>query len=64
MTGRSLGNPVLSKEAHVTLIDAVLAGAVLAGLALNAMARLWWADPLAGLVIVYYGLREGQGAWR
>ena len=24
----------------------------------------WWADPLAGLVIVYYGLTEGWAAWR
>jgi hypothetical protein len=22
----------------------------------------WWADPLAGLVIVYYGIREGWHA--
>jgi hypothetical protein len=24
----------------------------------------WWADPLAGLVVVYYGLTEGRSAWR
>jgi len=62
MTGRRLGNPVLVKEGFVTLIDAVLAGAVLAGLVLNAAAGWWWADPLAGLVIVYYGLKEGREA--
>ncbi len=62
-TGRQLGNAVLAAEAHVTLIDAYLAGAVLIGLALNALLGWWWADPLAGLVIVYYGIKEGLAAW-
>ena len=62
ITGRQLGNPVLIKEGYVTLIDALLAAAVLAGLVLNAVAGWWWADPLAGLVIVYYGLKEGKEA--
>lgn len=42
----------------------ILAGAVLLGIGLNALAGLWWADPLAALVIVYYGLREGIAAIR
>lgn len=63
-TGRRLGNPVLLTEARVTLIDAALAAAVLAGLSLNALLSWWWADPLAALVIVYYGIREGRAAWR
>lgn len=29
---------------------------------LNTAVGWWWADPLAGLVIVYYGLREGRQA--
>ena len=29
-----------------------------AGLALNAAAGLWWADPLAGYVVVFYAARE------
>ncbi len=57
-TGRALDNPVLTTEGRVTLVDAVLAVAVLAGLAVNAAAGLWWADPLAALVIVFYALRE------
>jgi hypothetical protein len=40
-TGAALGNPVLSTEGRVTLIDAILATAVLGGLALNA-APGWW----------------------
>jgi divalent metal cation (Fe/Co/Zn/Cd) transporter len=61
-TGKQLGNRVLQTEARVTLIDGYLALAVLAGLILNAAAGLWWADPLAGFVIVGYGLREGSAA--
>ena len=64
VTGQQLGNVVLMTEGHVTLIDAYLAGAVLIGLVLNALFGWWWADPLASLVIVYYGIREGMHAWR
>ncbi len=62
-TGRDLGNVVLQTEGKVTLVDAYLAGAVLFGLLLNGLAGLWWADPIAALVIVYYGFREGFTAW-
>jgi hypothetical protein len=51
---------ILTTEARVTLIDAALAGAVLIGIGLNALFGWWWADPLAGLVIVCYGLTEGR----
>jgi divalent metal cation (Fe/Co/Zn/Cd) transporter len=61
-TGSALGNRVLETEARVTLIDGLLATAVLAGLVLNAWAGLWWADPAAAFVIVYYGIREGRHA--
>ncbi|MGH9066876.1 MAG: cation transporter [Acidimicrobiales bacterium] len=61
-TGKALDNPVLRTEGRVTLVDAYLAGAVLAGLLLNAALGWWWADPLAGLVIVYYGAREAREA--
>jgi divalent metal cation (Fe/Co/Zn/Cd) transporter len=57
-TGAALGNPVLRTEGRVTLIDAILATAVLVGLALNAGLGWWWADPIAGYVLVYYAARE------
>ena len=63
-TGAQLENLVLSTEARVTLIDAILAFAVLLGLVLNASLGWWSADPLAGLVIVWYGFREGLHAWK
>lgn len=62
--GAQLGNAVLQTEARVTLIDALLAGAVLLGLVCAALLGWWWADPLAGLVIVFYGFKEGFAAWR
>jgi divalent metal cation (Fe/Co/Zn/Cd) transporter len=60
VTGRALGNPVLLAEGRVTLVDACLAAAVLIALTLNALAGWWWADPLAGLAIVGYALREAR----
>jgi divalent metal cation (Fe/Co/Zn/Cd) transporter len=57
-TGRALDNPVLRTEGRVTMIDGILAIAVLAGLVLNAALGWWWADPAAGYVLVYYAARE------
>jgi divalent metal cation (Fe/Co/Zn/Cd) transporter len=57
-TGAALGNQVLATEGRVTLIDALLALAVLIGLTLNAVLDWWWADPVAGYVLVFYAARE------
>ena len=57
-TGRALDNPVLRTEGRVTMIDGILAVAVLLSLALNAALGWWWADPAAGYVLVYYAARE------
>jgi hypothetical protein len=62
ITGKALGNPVLRAEGRVTLVDACLAAAVLVGLTLNAVLGWWWADPIAGLVIVGYAIREARHA--
>jgi divalent metal cation (Fe/Co/Zn/Cd) transporter len=59
-TGRALRNTVLSTEARVTVVDGLLAAAVLLGLVLNATLGWWWADPAAGLVIVHYAVREAR----
>jgi divalent metal cation (Fe/Co/Zn/Cd) transporter len=63
-TGAALNNPVLITEGRVTFIDGLLAGAVLVGLTLNALIDWWWADPIAGFVIVYYGWREAHDIFR
>jgi Co/Zn/Cd efflux system component len=57
-TGRALGNPVLETEGRVTVIDGMLAAAVLAGITLDLVLGWWWADPVVGYVIVYYAVRE------
>jgi divalent metal cation (Fe/Co/Zn/Cd) transporter len=59
-TGTALDNPVLCTEGRVTLIDGLLAAAVLLGLVLNATLGWWWADPIAGYVLVHYAAKE---AW-
>ena len=63
-TGKALGNPVLIAEGRVTFIDGLLATAVLAGILLDTLAGWWWADPVAGLVIVYYAVREALAILR
>jgi hypothetical protein len=62
--GVALDNPVMRSEGRVTFIDGVLATGVLLGLLLNALAGWWWADPVAGYVLLYYAVREGSGALR
>jgi divalent metal cation (Fe/Co/Zn/Cd) transporter len=57
-TGAALDNPVLRTEGRVTLVDGLLAAAVLLSLILNAVADWWWADPAAGYALVYYAVRE------
>jgi divalent metal cation (Fe/Co/Zn/Cd) transporter len=59
-TGAALDNPVLRTEGRITMIDAVLATAVLAGLLLNAFLGWWWADPVTGYVLLYYAIREAR----
>lgn len=57
-TGRALGNVVLITEGRVTFIDGLLAVAVLLGISLDLLLGWWWADPVAGLAIVFYAVRE------
>jgi divalent metal cation (Fe/Co/Zn/Cd) transporter len=62
-TGHGLNNPVLITEGRVTVIDGLLACAVLLGLVLNAVTGLWWADPAAGIVIIYYAIKEARAIY-
>lgn len=59
-TGAALDNPVLRTEGRVTLVDGLLATAVLVGLVLNAALGWWWADPATGYMVVCYALREAR----
>jgi divalent metal cation (Fe/Co/Zn/Cd) transporter len=63
-TGRALRNPGLLTEGRVTFVDGLPAVAVLLGLALDLALGWWWADPVAGYVIVYYAIREAVEIFR
>jgi divalent metal cation (Fe/Co/Zn/Cd) transporter len=54
----------LETEGRVTFIDGLLAVAVLIGVTLDLTLGWWWADPVAGLVIVYYAIRESLQIFR
>lgn len=62
--GHALVNQVLITEGRVTFVDGVVSSTVLIGLVLNAAVGWWWADPVAGLLIAAYSVREGLGAVR
>ncbi len=56
---RNIGSRALQGEAKESAACASLAGITLAGLVANAALGWWWADPLAGLVMVPWLTREG-----
>jgi divalent metal cation (Fe/Co/Zn/Cd) transporter len=62
--GARLGSGATAGEGAQNLLCAYLAGAVLLGLAANALFGWWWLDPLMGLVVAAMAVREGTEAWR
>ena len=54
---------LLRADAAETLLCAALSLATLIGIGANAALGWWWADPLAGLVVVFFAVREGHEAW-
>jgi divalent metal cation (Fe/Co/Zn/Cd) transporter len=63
-TGKELGSASAVADSKQTLICSYLSAAVLVGLALNLAFGWTWADPVAGLVIIVFAVREGLEAWR
>lgn len=63
-TGEALGSRALIADAKQTYACWYLSFTTLAGLALNALFGLWWADPLAALAICVFLVREGMEAIR
>lgn len=63
-TARRLGSRSLEADSKETLACAFLSVSLLLGLAANALFGLWQADPVAGLVITAFLLREGFETWR
>ena len=58
------GSVATQGEGAQNLLCAYMAGALLVGLAGNAVLGLWWLDPAAALAIAALAVREGTEAWR
>lgn len=58
-TGQALGSRALVADSRETVACAWLSAAVFLGLGLNALWGLWWADPVAALVVVGFLFKEG-----
>ncbi len=57
-----LGSPALRGDAACSMVCLYLAGVALAGLLLNQLFGLWWADPLAGLALIWWIRDEAREA--
>lgn len=57
--GRALGSAAMHADAKQTEFCTYLSAILLAGLLLNALFGLWWADPIAGLAMVPIIAKEG-----
>jgi divalent metal cation (Fe/Co/Zn/Cd) transporter len=62
-TGEALGSRALIADSHQTYACWYLSVTTLIGLSLNATLGLWWADPVAALVIAAFLVREAREAW-
>lgn len=60
---RRLGSEPLEAEATMTHIDGILSTSTLTGLALNAAFGLWWADPVAALIVAAFAINETRENW-
>ena len=63
-TAIRLNSEPLRSEATVTFLDGVLSATTLAGLALNAYAGWWWADPTAALLVAVAAANEARETWK
>lgn len=62
--GEQLGSRATYGEGTQNVLCAIIAGAVLVGLAANSLFGVWWLDPAIALAIAVVCVREGQKAWR
>jgi divalent metal cation (Fe/Co/Zn/Cd) transporter len=63
-TAGALGSEPLASEATITFLDGILSVTTLTGLALNAYSGLWWADPVAGLLLGIAAINEARETWK
>jgi divalent metal cation (Fe/Co/Zn/Cd) transporter len=59
-----IGSAATKGEGRQNILCAYLAGALLVGLAGNALVGAWWLDPIVGLLIAGVAVKEGAEAWR
>jgi len=59
--GRALGSAAMQADAKQTEFCTYLSAILLAGLLLNALFGLWWADPMAALIMAPIIAKEGIG---
>src|SRR6267143_100568 len=57
--GHALSSAAMNADARQTEFCTYLSAILLAGLLLNAVFGLWWADPVAGLIMVPIIAKEG-----
>jgi divalent metal cation (Fe/Co/Zn/Cd) transporter len=62
--GRELNSAATVSEAGQNMLCAYLSIALLIGLSLNALSGVWWADPVAALLIAAVALRKGRESWQ
>lgn len=60
--GNALGSAAMQADAKQTELCAYLSAILLGGLLLNALFGLWWADPMAGLIMGPIIAKEGVEA--
>ncbi len=57
-----INSRALEADAMETILCAYLSGILLTGLSLNLLFGWWWADPVAGLGMIYFIVKEGLEA--
>jgi cation diffusion facilitator family transporter len=62
-TGKQLGSRALVADSKETIACAFLSIALLLGLGLNYLFGFWQADPIVGILIVSFLIREGWELW-
>jgi len=63
-TGQSINSKALIADSKETLACAFLSVALLVGLGANYLFGFWQADPIVGMIIVIFLVREGIETWR
>jgi divalent metal cation (Fe/Co/Zn/Cd) transporter len=59
---RQIESKALEADAMETMLCAYLSVILLIGLSLNLLLGWWWADPVAGLAMIYFIVKEGWEA--